>query len=1431
MNISGNFKVVAIGASSGGLNAVRTLLRAAPSETGCAFLLVQHLDPRHESLLSRLLMGDTKMPVMQAVDGTPIQPEHMYVIPPGFFLSVSDGNIHLQAPRDGQVVRFPFDFLLRSLAREYGSRAVAVVLSGTGSDGAGAINGVLAAGGQVFAQDPNEAEFDGMPLNAIAVAESVTVLPAGRILESIANVGSVVDGAGYAGTAGEKMAQLPEIVSLLRVSTGNNFSSYKNGTLKRRIKNRIASLGIKGGLVETYLDVLRENEAERHQLAKELLINVTGFFRDPKVFQLLREEIIPRMLAAKAPGDIVRIWVVGCSTGEEAYSLAILALDLISSMGINLKLQIFASDADPDAVAVAREGYYSTDAIEHVPREFVKSFFVQHDMGYAVTPQLRASVIFTEQNVITDPPFSRIDMISCRNLLIYLENEAQTKVLALFGFALRENGILVLGKSESVGRLGDHFKLISKSEQVYHRVGHSRASDVRLNFGLGQHLRAPPSTSKGPIAIRQNVIADLVRDSLLAKYMPAAILINRHYEYLYSAGPTERIFRLATGPASLDLFALIPKSLHNKVRSAIHRASQDHKPFSAIGARLERNNTKVELSIHVEPLVKDGEDLFLISFIEEPKRNQHSPSAAGGQNVNAVRVGELEAELDETRDELQGAIHNLEIAAEEQKLIAAEALSLSEEYQTTNEELITSKEELQSLNEELTALNNQLQETLERQKSVSDDLENVLYSTDVPTLFLDSTLNIRFFTPATRLLFNIISSDVGRPFSDLSTQVHGGDLRSDALTVLETGGSVDKDVAAGDGSWYVRRIKPYLGQRGRVEGVVITFLDMSVQKRLADDSEAAKKLAEHASESKSHFLAAASHDLRQPIQTLKLLQGLLEKTVQDNKSRALVTRMEDTLESMSGILKTVLDINQIEAGIVQPKLESFSIAGLLRLMQEDFSDQAQGKGLDFRVSSCDVAIFTDPRLLDRVLRNLISNALKYTRHGKVLLGCRRSGSKLRVEVWDTGIGIPHDQIDKVFADYYQFHDTISSQERGLGLGLAIVKRLSDLLGLDVSLRSKSNSGSMFSITVDRAGSGTPLTSFPLSQLRSERREIGRAVSVLIVEDEPSMRSLLRMGLEQAGFSAVVAANVAEALDEVGEDKFTPDVILADYNLSSGADGLAVIESIRRQIGRDIPSVVLTGDISSKMLQRFSEYNIPYLNKPAKLAEVVHAIDELLLAGSEQSPEWKKQPPASNFVTGQLIEIVDDEEEVRSQLRDVFEQAGWVVMTYGSGEEYLSLHKPEWVSCAIIDAYLPGTGGIELLRILSERRHRFPVIIVTGRSDVHMAVDAMKYGAVDFVEKPFSADEILVCVQKAVELARDNSARAESRDRARASLAVLTRRQRQILDRIIIGQPNKIIAAELNLSRRTVEHHRASIMRRTGSTSLSSLLRLVVAAEE
>lgn len=1428
---SDDFPVIGIGASAGGLEAFQKFFDALPPDSGMAIILIQHLDPTHQSMMVELLAGHTPMKVQHAADGMKVERGCVYVIPPGVYLSMREGALRLSTPRERHGARLPFDFLLRSLAEELGERVICVILSGTGADGSLGLKAVKEKCGLVIAQDPDEATFDGMPRSAIMTGAVDLVLPVAEIPEALVKYGRRMTlTRARTGSRPRDAAEdwVPEIIDLLRTKTAHDFAPYKLGTLQRRIERRMAMATIETDDMDRYLDVLRSDTGELDLLAKDLLINVTSFFRDPKVFELLAEKIIPPMVSGQRPDLPLRIWVPGCSTGEEAYSLAMLAREGMTTAKRNLRLQIFASDVDPDAVAVAREGLYPETIAADVSPERLARFFTKEDGGYRVVPDLRGAVVFTVQDLLADPPFSRLDMISCRNLLIYLQPAAQAQVISLFHFALREGGVLLLGSSETVGNAEGRFEVIAKSERLYRHIGRSRPGDLGFALNTADGVRVPVRLGQGHPPSHQAVLADLCRQLVLETYAPAAVLINRRLECLYSLGPTDRYLRVVPGHPTHDVVAMARGGAGARLGLAIEQATQKNERVVVAGGQTSQDDNAPSFSIAVQPVPNEGEDLLLVSFIDEPKRERKRGRAVAPRDVS--RVAQLEQELKSARAELQVAIRKLEISSEEQKAINEEALSVNEEYQSTNEELVTSKEELQSLNEELTALNSQLQEALEQQRTTSNDLQNVLYSTDVATLFLDANLHIRFFTPATKALFSVIPSDIGRPLGDLNSLAADGALMADARTVLQTLAPIEREIKAHTGAWYVRRILPYRTQDNGIEGVVITFTDITDRRHVADALEAARRQAQLANVAKSRFLAAASHDLRQPLQTLALLHGLLAKNVEGEKAQELLARFDETLASMSGMLNALLDINQIEAGTVRPDKTTFPVDDLLERLRDEFTYHAHAQELSLHVVSCGLSIHSDPHLLEQMIRNLLSNALKYTSHGKVLLGCRRRKGILSIEVWDTGIGIPADELEAIFEEYHQLGNAARERSLGLGLGLSIVRRLGKLLGHQIRVASNPGKGSVFTIDVLLPSSATAPRDRP-----RQGKEAGvvdgvrRIGAILVVEDDPEERELLELLLKDEGHRAIGAPDGIAALELVARGTIRPDLILADYNLPNDMNGLQITAKVRDHLRCQIPVIILTGDISTGTLRDIALQNCVHLHKPVKVRDLTQVIQRLL--PPSQPAVYTRGPhpaEADGSPESPVVYVVDDDSHIREGICRVLEGNGQAVEAYPTCEAFLEAYRPEREACLLIDAYLPGMSGLEMLQWLKDGGHRLPAIMITGYGDVPMAVKAMKAGALDFIEKPVGLDDLLASIGRALEQSRGATKLTAWREDAAKRIASLTPRQRQIMELVLAGHPSKNIATDLGISQRTVENHRAAIMKKTDSKSLPALARLALA---
>jgi len=836
----GPVPVVGLGASAGGLQAYSAFLDAVPADCGAAFVLVHHVDPDHKSLMADLLAKHTAMPVVLAQDQSQVQADHVYVIPPNKYLEIKKGMLHLSDPTDRRGTRLPIDFFLRSLAHDLGQNAIGVILSGTGSDGSAAIREIKEQSGIVLVQEPTEAQHDGMPRNAIATGAVDYVVPVSKMPDIITNYirhPFIQKGMAKKVLGENAKDSLDQIIAVLKAHSPINFELYKDGTLLRRIERRMALRHMENS--SDYLALLNDSAEEARSLCADLLISVTSFFRDKEAFDHLEKNVIEGLVKSHDAGHPVRFWVPGCATGEEAYSLAMPVIEKISTLRKDVKVQIFASDVDERALTIARNGVYPDSIAEDVSAARLKRFFTKEDHSYCVTPELRDTVVFANQNILADAPFSKLDLISCRNLMIYLTPDAQERVIQMFHFALNDGGTLFLGMSETIGNHDTFFEPLSKKYRIYKRVGHARGRAFDFPVVQLPYTSADFAPARSAFQSAGNKLAELSKSLLVEHYAPAAVLINGKSECLYLEGPTDKYLRVPSGETSRDLLAMARQGLGARLSGAIRTARVEETTANET-ATIMRGNERVGVTIRVHPVTLDEAKLYLVTFDDQPT----TPTVLAPDEPNSGVNRQLEQELEKTRADLSKTIRDYELSTEELNAVNEEAMSMNEEFQSTNEELETSKEELQSLNEELTTLNTQLQQKIDYERRMSDDLSNLLSSSGIATLFLDTEFKIMRFTPATRELFNLISKDIGRPFSDITGRLKDPDLLKDAEKVLETLVSAECEAETDDGRWFVRRILPYRTQSGKIDGVAVTFAEVSDLKALQRQTADARELAE-----------------------------------------------------------------------------------------------------------------------------------------------------------------------------------------------------------------------------------------------------------------------------------------------------------------------------------------------------------------------------------------------------------------------------------------------------------------------------------------------------------------------------------------------------------------------------------------------------------
>lgn len=820
--------VVGIGASAGGLAALKRFFARIPADSGLAFVVVVHLSPEHESHLADLLQPFARMPVQQVTADMALEPDRAYIIPPGRNLDAIDTHLRLSPLEKKRGERAPIDHFFRQLADSQTERAVGVILTGSGSDGTLGIKQIKEKGGLTVVQEPNEAEYDSMPQSAIATGLVDLVLPLEQIPAEIQHYLHTRPRVAVSGEDGglseEQRLLLQKILAHVHARTGRDFSRYKHSTILRRIQRRMQlhhqeDLG-------RYLERLREQPEETQALSDEFLINVTSFFRDPEVFSVLEKELIPRLFAGKKSEDALRIWSVGCATGEEAYSIAMLLVEESGRHQSPPRLQVFASDLHEASLKGAREGIYSGDIEADVSPERLRRFFTKENGGYRVRKELRELVVFAPHNLLRDPPFSRLDLITCRNLMIYLQREVQQDVIEIFHYAVRPGGYLLLGTSETVDR-ADLFQLENKPCCLYRRRDTTPRETHLPVFPVPSLAKtAPPSTGRAAPGGEGTVSYGALHQRLLQRYAPPSLLVNQDYKVVHLSDDVGRYLVHPGGEPTASVFKLVREELRIELRAALLSAGKSSASVHSkpLVVRIEGRPRQVVLK--VAPAGDPAQPgVFLIVF-DEREDAPPEGEAGGGSAV----VLELESELELTKQRLQAVIEEYETSQEEMKAANEELQSINEELQSTMEELETSKEELQSTNEELTTVNQENRHKVEELSQLSSDLQNLLAATDIATLFLDRDLRILRFTPQVSTLFNVRATDRGRPLSDLTHRLGYETLTSDALQVLRTLAPIDREVHDTEGRWYLTRVRPYRSVEDRIGGVVITFVEITSNK-------------------------------------------------------------------------------------------------------------------------------------------------------------------------------------------------------------------------------------------------------------------------------------------------------------------------------------------------------------------------------------------------------------------------------------------------------------------------------------------------------------------------------------------------------------------------------------------------------------------------
>ena len=1502
--------IVGVGASAGGLRAITALLSAVPVHSRLAFVVIQHRTPNNERLLAELLAKVTPLSVETAEDDIVLEPDHIYIAPAGRLPTMEGGRLRIREPQLPADAALPIDIFFRTLGTDQQEKAVCVVLSGTGSDGTNGLRSIKECGGLVVVQDPATADYDGMPNSAIATGMADYILPPEHIPGTLVDfvrqpyLGSRAAQEGQAVAALAPDATLDRILDRLAAHTKRDHRAYKIKSLTRRVERRMGIQHIAG--MPDYLAFLDSHPAEIDLLSQDILISVTRFFRDRPAFEVLARDFIGPLTRNPPAGRPIRAWVPACASGEEAYSIAMLLMEACAQTDPPLDIRVFGSDVDSRALNVARAGLYPDTIAVDVSPERLARFFTKVEGGYKVAKALREAVTFAQHNLLNDPPFSNLDLVSCRNVLIYIEAAAQKTIFAMLHFALAPNGGLFLGTAETVDARSELFAPLSKKWRLYQKVGLTHGNAIRVPATGGEAAATAPAPA--PLAsLRGTSPAEIIRQALLLEYAPAAVLIDNLYRVQYLFGPTGDFLDLPTGEPPWDLTAMTRGELRLKLRAAIAKALASHDRVQVAGIRHKRHDTAVPVTILVIPVrfPRGRDDLLLVTFTFGDVAAAAPVAVAAPMLTDTAGTDQLEYELRLTREELNDTIEELGATTETLRIANEEILSIGEEYQSTTEELETSKEELQSLNEELSTLNTQLHEKVEELEVTTNDLTNLLSSTDIATVFLSPDLRIKRYTPTATRLFTLLPQDAGRPITDISRRFTDPELVADILSVLKSLAPSEREVTVDGDSTFLRRIQPYRTQDGRIEGTVITFSDVTLMKRtslalalrarqhklIADlghydltgedgpdtltdaahliaeglgadgvailgpappdrrsgDAEsltllgsvgfsvpqggavtfradmatlvgrvfrsrqplivenfatdqrvraalplpggrvasgvgvafggelrgpsvlavfshaperfstadlefvqaiasvlglvieragtlrmaradrdfaqaivdtvrepllvldetlrvvgasaafhrvfattpngtlghplsetagglladavlrrsleriipedtvidaleivigpspgerrtlllnarrlnqagqlillamedvteqahvrealaAAKATAEQASASKTRFLAAASHDLRQPVQALVMFQHLLTMQPQGEAATKLLVSLGNALGALTAMLDDILDVSRLDAGIIEVAPRPCLVQPMIASLCAEVTPLAEAAGLSLRGMPTSLAVRSDPKLLVRILRNFIANAVKYTDAGRILVGCRRSGRNLRIQVWDTGRGIAENQLTSIFEEFHQVGNPERDRRQGLGLGLAIVERLAALLHHPIQVRSMLGKGSVFEILVPLAYPDDPIP----EEEGAVKLDGSGGERVLVIDDDPAVLDGVEAFLQEQGYDVVAAPDGDTALERLRNR--SPDLIIADFRLKATENGPDVIRRLERHFGTPLPGILLTGDTSPERIREATGSGFLLLHKPLGPQDLLVAMQRAL----------------------------------------------------------------------------------------------------------------------------------------------------------------------------------------------------------------------------
>ena len=1193
------FPIVGVGASAGGLEAFTQLLQRLPPNAGFALVLIQHLDRSHPSLLREALAKVTTLPVHQAEHGMRVESGQVYVIAPNTDLAIVAGQL-VVSPRGPEGVRshLPVDYFLRSLAEELGNRAIGVILSGSASDGTDGLRTIRAHDGITFAQDPRSAKFAGMPQSAIDAGVVDYCLGIPQLADELIRLShhSYVEARAAEPDAAEAGVR-EQIFARVRSAIGVDFSEFKPATAARRLARRLALRKVAD--LNAYLALLETEPEEIRALYEDMLIHVTSFFRDPEMFTALCTHVFPEILKYKPERAPVRIWVAGCATGEEVYSIAIAFLEFSDASNAGHPLQIFGSDVSDVAIQKARAGIYSESALRDVSAERLARYFSKVDGGQRIDQRVRDACVFMRHDLVSDPPLSKVDLISCRNVLIYFDQALQKRVLPMLHYSLNQPGFLVLGRNENIAGFSQLFSSADKASNIFRRMAgpsNLRFAPAAMTYRRGARL---PERGRAAFPEQSATFAKHLDRLLLARYCPAGVLVNENMDVLLFRGQTGSYLQAAPGQPQNNLIGMARGGLVEALRAAIAQAKQDMSVVRRSGVEVDQDGSTKTCDVVVLPFTgppncPEG-SLFVVLF-EEPGRTgqQAVPELvvdAAPTSAQRQRTARLEHELASIKEYLYTLIEEHGRANDELGTSNEELVSGNEELQSMNEELETAKEELQSVNQELSTLNDELRSRNDEVTQVNSDLLNLALTADIAMLTLDMQRRIRRFTPKAHSVFHLRPVDVGRSIDEIRLKIDVRDLGAQIGEVLASGSVNESEVKDENGHWYRMQIRPYK-MAERIDGAIVSLVDIDHLKRLVAEAEAARIEAERANRAKDDFLAMLSHELRTPLSSMLLNAQVLRSAAPVDRAR--LERVGEALERATSIqaklIDDLLDVSRIAAGKFTLDCRPVDLRAAVRETIAASHMQIDAKGLELRLSleSAIRPIWADAVRVQQVISNLLGNAIKFTpKGGRVTIVVDALADFGRLRIDDTGIGIEPDFLPQVFSRFSQSDSSTTRKYGGLGLGLSIVRQLVDLHGGTAQAQSAGpGQGASFTVTFplarasDRVGLSSPpkAASNPHALDRPGRMRQYQGLNdlrVLFIDDDRSTREAILEVLQLAGARVELAASAAEGVTAI--ERFKPRVIVCDIAMP-GENGYEFMRKLRAReagAGAAIPALALT----------------------------------------------------------------------------------------------------------------------------------------------------------------------------------------------------------------------------------------------------------------